>query len=106
MIRFLHHKFTFLHLQGILVFDAHLQPGSGSREHGKTIEVVYTSKMQTADEAILDKLQELKPSQWTVVTSDKRLALKVRRAGFKTEEVDLFLAWLKKKRQKKRRLGI
>lgn len=103
MILNLDNAFASLHLKGVLIFDAHLQPGEGAKGHGKALDIVYTSSSQTADEAIIEQLQTLKPASWIVVTSDKRLAWRVRRNGFKTESVEQFLTWLKKRVQTKKK---
>lgn len=97
LIRSLDEKFAALHLKGTLIFDAHLQQGEGGIEYAKNLDIFYTPHSQTADEAILDLLKGLKPASWIIVTSDKRLAWKVRCHGFKTEGIGQFLAWVKKR---------
>lgn len=101
LIHSLDNKFEILNLKGFVIFDAHFQEGEGSFEYAKNLEIFYTAHSQTADETILELLKGLKPISWTVVTSDKPLALQARRAGFKTEGIEQFLAWLKKRIQNK-----
>lgn len=97
LIRSLDSRFAVARLKGILVFDAHLQPGVGAIAYAKHFDIHYTAHTQTADEAILELLKGLKATEWTVVTSDKRLAWKVRRSHFRTESIEQFLVWLKKR---------
>lgn len=103
LIRSLDEKFTFLNLKGMVVFDAHFQEGTGVLEYAKSLDIFYTAHSQTADEAILELLKGLKPASWIIVTSDKRLAWKVRRNAFKTESVEQFLSWLKKRLDNRRK---
>lgn len=102
LIRSLDARFAAARLKGILVFDAHLQPGVGAVAYAKHFDIYFSAHAQTADEAILELLKGLKANEWTVVTSDKPLAWKVRRSQFRTESIEQFLAWLKKKVYAKR----
>ena len=104
LIRNLDQKFAKLHLKGKIIFDAHLQEGEGATEYAKNLEIYYTARFQTADEAILDLLKGLKASGWVIITSDRGLALQVRREGFKTNSVEHFFSWLKKKTQTKKQV--
>lgn len=67
------------------------------KNHLDSIEIVYTSKGQTADAYILDELSWVKdPCNYTIVTSDKQLANQCRHAGAHTQSIRAFLSTLKK----------
>ncbi len=81
-----------------LVFD-----GKGAdlpdRMHKGSLEIIYTSKGQSADAYILEQLSLVKnPKIYTVVTSDKRLASVCCQMGAYARSIDSFLALLKKSR--------
>jgi hypothetical protein len=64
------------------------------------LEIIYTNPGETADEYILKSLKDLtKPSQCTVVTSDKILANQCRLRLAQTMPIDEFLLWIKKRRK-------
>jgi uncharacterized protein len=74
-----------------LIFDATFQLGGRDRSHFDALEILFTAFGETADEYILDELSRIRyPNQETVVTSDKRLAWKVRHLGAHTESVEDF----------------
>ncbi len=67
--------------------------------HKGSLEIIYTSKGQTADNYILDALSFVKnPKVYTVVTSDKKLASICCQIGAYTKTNESFLALLKKSR--------
>ncbi len=84
-----------------LVFDAHLSTGDEIRTHSKDLEILYSSKGETADEWILHRLKLGKPSSYVVVTSDKSLARASRHLGAQTETISLFLKRLSPKEVEK-----
>lgn len=98
LIQDLQLKVNLLQLEVTLVFDSHYQPDEGSRSHLGALEIVFTPLGETADEYILQELKELRsPSDYTVVTSDKKLAWLCRRRLAKTESIDDFITWLNKR---------
>ena len=87
-----------LKLKATLVFDSHFQEDDSTRTHYKSLEVIFTAKGETADDFILKKLKESPtPGEYTVVTSDKKLAYLCRILQGKTESVEDFLGWLNKR---------
>lgn len=101
----LNKKAEALNLNLTLVFDAQYQLGESSKSHYKRLEIIFSAKDQTADEYIIHELKSKKnPLQYTVVTSDKKLAWLARRQAAKTETVEEFLSWLVKRYENKGRL--
>lgn len=81
-----------------LVFDSQFQQGESTKNRASSIDIIYTSQGETADDFILKWVKGRKnPKEITLVTSDKRLACKARALLAKTEEVLLFFSFLKKK---------
>lgn len=73
-----------------VVFDGMHAANSLLRTHYKDLELVYTETGQSADEQILEILndQTKKP---IIVTSDKKLAKECKRRGAQTQSVESFL---------------
>jgi|694.fasta_scaffold02776_25 predicted RNA-binding protein with PIN domain len=104
IIKDLNTKVELLDLTAIIVFDAQYQFGDAYRSHYKQLEILFTDENETADESILRSIKLAdKPEKCIVVTSDKRLALAVRRRGAKTQTVEEFMLWLVKRVQNKKR---
>lgn len=100
-IHSLNAKVAALEINATIVFDAHYQVGERSRKR-YSLEVVFTQEGETADDYILTELDHSpKPTQVTVVTSDKRLAWQCRRRSAKTESIEEFLAWFEKRYKRK-----
>lgn len=81
-----------------LVFD-----GKGvdlpHRTHKGSLEIIYTSRGQSADAYILEEISLVKnPEVYTIVTSDKKLAAICCQIGAYTQTIDSFLALLQKSR--------
>lgn len=92
-----------LHLNITLVFDAPLLLEGLQRGHFRSLEIIYTSHGQTADEFLLSVLEECRrPQEVTLVTSDKGLRNKARVFGVHVEPVEQFVSWLKKRIIKKK----
>lgn len=84
-------KLQWISLDMTIVFDAAYQQGGGSRSHYRNLEIIYTSKGESADEFILSEIaQSQNPQNETVITSDKGLASKARMLQAKTETVERF----------------
>jgi predicted RNA-binding protein with PIN domain len=96
-----------LNLHATLVFDGaeeHLR--LPSRGHYDALEIIYTTKGQSADEYIFDEVRAAKsPSQLTVVSNDRELTGRCRQHRAKTLTIDEFLHSLVKKKAKKKRLS-
>lgn len=108
VIQDLNKKIQILQLDITLVFDAQYQFGDTTRSHLNYLEILFTSKGETADDFIINELKSTdSPRQETVVTSDKKLAWRARRKHAHTESVEEFLEWLNRryknvKKQKKK----
>jgi predicted RNA-binding protein with PIN domain len=106
MIEELNDAVSHLKLQITLIFDGaeEYQPHP-SRGHFDAIELVYTPKRKTADEYISDEVINSKsPSQIIVVTNDRELAIRCRIHRAKTQTIDEFIAFVSKKRTKKKKI--
>lgn len=107
LIEELNDAVSHLSLQLTLVFDGaeeHLP--YPSRGHFDAIELVYTSKNKTADEYISDEVIHSKsPSQITVVTNDRELSIRCRSHLAKTLTIDEFIAFLAKKKSRKKKIS-
>src|SRR5712675_54567 len=74
-----------------------------TRGHYDAIEIVYTSKNQTADEYIYDEVSlSRSPAKLTVVTNDRELSSRCHQHRAKTMATDEFLHLLSKKKLKKK----
>lgn len=91
-IQDLNKKASLLKLDITLVFDAPFQDGEGSRTHYDALEIQFTSYGESADEFLISEIKQCPhPQRETVVTSDKRLAWKVRSKSAHTETVETFI---------------
>lgn len=104
IIHSLQKEFYLLHLRGTVVFDGSHQPDEQSGLSYKSpLVIAYSHQGQTADQYILEKLETAKtPSELTIVTNDKSLAMHARNYGAKSMTIPAFLAQLKKKHAKKK----
>jgi predicted RNA-binding protein with PIN domain len=95
-----------INLHVTLVFDgAEEHIPLPTRGHYDAIEIVYTSKSQTADEYIYEEITlSRSPAQLTVVTNDRELSGRCYQHRAKTMTIDQFLHFLSKKKIKKKRL--
>jgi uncharacterized protein len=94
---------SFAHDQGLhltLVFDAGFQTEEMKRSHFGALEIIFTSRGQTADDYLVDEVARLQ-TRLTVVTSDKRLAARLRAPHVTILGVLDFLQKLRKKSRKK-----
>jgi len=105
IIRSLQNEFKSLHLEGMVVFDGRYRHDeqSGLSYHSPLI-IYYSHKGQTADQAILEKLETSDiSSQTTVVTDDKSLATAARSFKARTMGLQAFISFIEKKHAQKRR---
>lgn len=104
IIRSLQKEFKSLHLEGTIVFDGrHRHDEESGLSYQSPLIIAYSHKGQTADQAIIEKLETAPAaSQITVVTDDRFLATTAR--GFKARTMGLqaFIALLEKKHTQKR----
>lgn len=79
-----------------LVFDGK-RADLPHRMHKGSLEIVYTSKGQSADDYIIEEMSFVKnPKVYTIITSDKKLASICRQMGAYTQSIDLFLTLFQK----------
>jgi len=102
IIRFLQKRFKILKIDGVLVFDGRVGRGEESgRSYPSPLEVVYTSKGQSADSYIEEQVNLSKnPRLITVVTNDRALIANVRQAHAKAIGNEKFIHWILKKKKK------
>lgn len=94
----LSYKATLFNLNATLVFDSHYQEGERTQSHLDRLEIVYTAQGESADDYIIKAIKHgVNPKQLTVVTSDNRLAWKVRSFGGKTEAAEDFMDRLQRR---------
>lgn len=80
-----------------IVFDGG-QDDRPERAYKGALAIVYTAKGQSADSYILDEISWVKnPKNYTVVTSDKKLAAEARASGACSQTIAAFLTLLEKK---------
>lgn len=97
-------KVHFLEMDVTLVFDSQYQLDDLSRSHKRNLEIVFTNHGETADACIIALLKmEMDPQQHTVVTSDKLLAWKARCQRAKTETVEQFIKYLKRRYENRKK---
>jgi predicted RNA-binding protein with PIN domain len=100
----LNDKIKLLKLKASIVFDgAAYAEDHSTRSHFDRTEIVYTAKKLSADDYILEVIEQSKrPSQNTVVTSDMGLARRARHMGAQVMMIEDFVAWINKKKKKTR----
>lgn len=85
-----------LNLDITIVFDSAFYEGESSRSHFHSLEIVFTSLGETADEYIIDFLHFVKASRnEIIVTSDKSLARISRSLGASTLSIEKFMMKLR-----------
>jgi predicted RNA-binding protein with PIN domain len=79
IIRELSLKLSTAQMSATLVFDSHYNPGPAERLMARGIPIYFTDAGQTADEYIIEFMKyAARPQDYTIVTSDNRLAWAVR----------------------------
>jgi predicted RNA-binding protein with PIN domain len=89
------------HLHITIVFDAPLQSEELKRGHYRSLEIIFTAKGETADDYIAEYVTRVQ-HKIAIVTSDKKLAHRVKREGVFVESAHDFLLRLRKKSRKKK----
>jgi predicted RNA-binding protein with PIN domain len=80
-----------------IVFDAAQTPDLFVRSHYKSVEIVYSSENQSADDYILRLVEHSnRSSRITVVTNDNGLSRRARALGARSEGVEQFLSKLER----------
>jgi len=104
IIQELNEKIQVLELNATVVFDSQYQYGYGARSHLNYLEICFTDQGETADDYIVNELNSsTTPQQETVVTSDNKLAWRVRQRNAKTVSIEEFMSWLNTRYKKKKR---
>lgn len=95
-----------LQLQISIVFDSHQKNAQdfGSKKLLKNLEVIFSPKNLSADEYLLEFL-EWNAKNITLVTSDVGLTKKACYLGAKTESIEKFIAFILRRRKKKKQKG-
>jgi len=94
----LSYKASLFNLNLTLVFDSHYQEGESTKSHLDSLEIIYTSKGESADEYIIKAIKHgVNPKRLVVVTSDNHLAWKVRSLSGKAEPAEEFMERLQKR---------
>lgn len=104
IIQSLKKEFTQLRMKGTVIFDgSHRADEESGLSYKSPLVIVYSHQGQTADQYILEKLEAAKtPSELTIVTNDKGLAMHARNFGAKSMTISAFFAQLKKKHLQKK----
>lgn len=104
VIRALQKQFAKRNIQGILVFDgAHRRGEESGLSYPSPLIVAYAPKGQSADEYILEWIEQTKnPKQVTVITNDRGLIRQAKSLGAKAEGNQEFILWLQKKKGAKK----
>lgn len=101
LIQSLNRQALALNLAMTLVFDAMYQEGPLSRGHYHSLEIIYTSQNQTADDYLISLVeQSSQPQTLSIVTSDRRLAFRIRSLGARTVSIEEFLHWISSRYKK------
>lgn len=101
-LRLLHSWATKLHLSLSIVFDAPKQNEILSRSHFGSLEIIFTAKGQSADDFLIEWLEEHAfVKNFTIVTSDRAVARKAKNLGTPVLSVKDFLTLLEKRQKKK-----
>ena len=86
-----------------IVFDAPLQNEDLRRSHFRSLEIIFTSQGQTADDFLISLFRELDaPKNATLVSSDRDLQKRAKLFSVKSQSIEDFLTWLRKRSYKKR----
>ena len=103
IIRFLQILFSRHKMNGILIFDGRVRYEEESgRSYPSPLEVVYTSEGQSADEYIIERIENLKtPAKITVVTNDRALMTNAKSLKAQTVNISKFINWLTVRKKSK-----
>lgn len=94
-----------LNLHITIVFDAPLQTDAIRRGHYRTLELIFTSRGESADDYIAEHAGRTR-HKTTVITSDRKLARRVQGEAISVECAQDFLQRLRKRSRKKKPLQV
>ncbi len=94
-----------LRMDATIVFDSSEKlRESASRGHLDALEIIYTTKQETADDYILKAIKaSSNPQNETVVSSDRELTGRCKQLGAKAVTIEQFLSMIQKKKARKKR---
>ena len=102
LIHEISNKTELLKLDSVLVFDSQHQHTEATRNHYKNLEIHYTNEGETADDYIVNQIKmTAEKKNITVVTSDLRLAWRVRRENALTLTAEEFLSSIRRRYKNK-----
>jgi predicted RNA-binding protein with PIN domain len=95
-------EFAALVLEGTIVFDgAHRRGEESGLSYRSPLVIAYSPSGETADQAILERLEIARtPADITVVSNDRKLIAEAKRLHAKTLSLNAFLSHLEKKHAK------
>jgi predicted RNA-binding protein with PIN domain len=101
----LNRLFKALKLKATIVFDSSDQSREyASRSHFDFLEVVYTTKNQSADDYILQEIHGCEfPKQKMVVSSDRELTGRCKQKGANVLSIEEFIEFIVKKKGKQKK---
>lgn len=94
-----------LRIDATVVFDSSEKlREAAARGHLDALEIIYTTKQETADDYILNAIKTApNPQNETVVSSDRELTGRCKQLGAKTLTVEQFLSLVQKKKIKRKK---
>lgn len=91
LIKELVSRLSLAKMQATLIFDAQFNPSPAATSYSKGISICYTNEGETADEYILELIKHSSnPKEYTIITSDQRLAWHVRQKSAHTLSIHEF----------------
>ncbi len=102
LLELLNEELVPLHLNVSIVFDGS-DPIRRYAQSGQfdSLEVIYTSHAQSADQYLIERIEQAKhPTHYIVVTSDRALAQSCRALGARTLTIEAFLQFVEKRQEK------
>lgn len=102
LLRLLNEELSPLRLHLCVIFDGADPIRNYARTlQFETLEIVYTSSHQSADDYVIDKLEHCRHTgHFIVVTSDQGLAKTCKRLGARTLSIEDFVEFLRRRLQK------
>lgn len=102
LIKEISDKTELLKLNTVLVFDSQHQSTEATRNHFKNLEIHYTNEGETADDYIVNQIKNAPDKKTiTVVTSDLKLAWRIRRENALTLTAEEYLNSLRRRYKNK-----
>ena len=102
LINTLNFQIDSLELDVTIVFDSYLTPDEETRTHFHHLEVIYTSQGITADDYIIQRLNNCDvPTREVIVTNDQDLSMRARHLSASTQNIETFIHWLERRHKNK-----